>query len=66
MGAHHRGTVADGDVGQGGVGTDDTATADLGAAQQLGTRVNDGVAADGDVDVDQVVAGSTTVTPASW
>ncbi|CKR53161.1 Uncharacterised protein [Mycobacterium tuberculosis] len=52
MGAHHRGTVADGDVGQGGVGTDDTATADLGAAQQLGTRVNDGVAADGDVDVD--------------
>ena len=52
VGADHRGAVADGDVGQGGVRADGAATADLGAAEQLGSGVDDGVAADRHVDVD--------------
>ena len=52
VGADHRRAVADGDVGQRGVGADLAAPADAGGAQQLGARADDGVAADGDVDVD--------------
>ena len=52
MGANHLGAVADGDVGQRGVGADLAAPADAGGAQQLGARAHHGVAADGDVDVD--------------
>src|SRR5690242_3722248 len=50
--AHHRGAVADADVRQGGVRADDAVAADLSAAKQLRPRLNDGVAPDGDVDVD--------------
>src|SRR6185312_9837377 len=52
VGSHHGGAVADADVGQGGVRTDDAMPAELGAAQQLGPRVDDRVAANRDVDVD--------------
>ena len=46
------GPVADGDVGQRGVGADLAASADAGGAEQLRAGLDDGVAADGHVDVD--------------
>ena len=52
MGADHRRAVADGDVGQGGVRADLAAPADAGGAEQLRAGLDDGVAADGHVDVD--------------
>ena len=52
MGSDHRCVVTDGDVGQRGVRADGAATADAGAAEQLRSGLDDGVAADGHVDVD--------------
>ncbi len=52
MGADDRGVVADRDIGQRGVRADLAVVADAGAAEQLCAGVDDGVAADGHVDVD--------------
>jgi len=64
VGAHDGRLVADGDVGQRGVGADPAARPDAGIAEQLCARLKSRCPAMVTLTSIQVVAGSTTVTPA--